>query len=111
MGMYTWLYRIETVEYSKVSDEELNKLFQDVRKIMYGVFISERVVETKMFLLGKKVETFYNIYHLVGDEINDISEVRCLNLSLYSKELTYNYLCGLYNGYNYRTSRNLPSLN
>lgn len=111
MGMYTWLYKLEMEEYSKVSDGELNKMFQDVRNIMHGVFISERTVETKMFFFGKKVETFYNIYHLTGKEISDISEVRCLNLYLYNKELVYNYLCGLYNGYNYLGLKNYPSLN
>lgn len=111
MAAYTFLYRLETIEYSKVSDEELNKVFQDVRKLMVGLFISEIVIETKMWLMGSKKETLYNIYHLVGTEVSDVSEVRCLNVFPYTEELVHVYLCGLFNGYNYRVSRNYPSLN
>lgn len=111
MGMYTWLYREEMEAYSSVSDKELDKVFQEVRGVISGVFISERTVSTGKFFWNKREETFYNIYHLTDSGIFEISEVRCLNLYLYNKDLVYNYLCGLYNGYHANLTQQKISLN
>jgi len=92
--MYTWLSDSGFELYSKVSNKELNDLFQEVRELMPDVFISERT-EVKKYFFGKsKTKTFYTVYHLSGKP-----EVRCLNLNFTSASHVFNYLCGLLNGY------------
>ena len=92
--MYTWLSGSEFESYSKVSNKELNDLFQEVRGFMPDVFISERVQVEKRIFCKKELKIVYSIYNLTKKP-----EVRCLNLNLSSTPLVFNYLCGLLNGY------------
>lgn len=97
MGMYTWLSEDEFEKYKKVSNIELNKLFQEVRELMPDVFISERTTFTKRLFRSVKITTSYSLY-----QISKKPEVRCLNLNLSNEMYVFNYLCGLINGYNYK---------
>jgi len=95
MGMYTWLSESEFESYSKLSNKELNEVFQEVRELMPDVFISERIEVEKRWFSEDKVTTYYNIY-----TISKRPEVRCLNLNTSTPSHVFNYLCGLLNGYN-----------
>jgi len=94
MGMYTWLSDSEFELYSKLSNKELNEVFQEVRELMPDVFISERTEVTKRWFSENEIKTFYSVYHLSGRP-----EVRCINLNFSTASHVYNYLCGLVNGY------------
>ena len=43
MGCYTWLNEDEFEIYSQVSNQALNELFQEVRKIFPYYYISEHI--------------------------------------------------------------------
>lgn len=97
--MYTWLSDSEFELYSKVSNKELNEVFQEVREVMPGIFISERTETNKRLFKKLETKTFYSVYHLSGKP-----EVRCINLNFTSESHVFNYLCGLINGYHAKKS-------
>ena len=104
MAAYTWFSKDELERMSKVSDKELNEVFQEVREVMPNIYISERVSTYKPFLRKEISKTTYSIYHLTADILSDKEclEVRYLALNTTSEPLVFNYLCGLLNGFNMR---------
>lgn len=99
MGMYTWLNEYEFDLYSKVSDKELNEVFQEVRELMPLIYISERTHTESGLFKKTKVLTSYTIYHRTNGRY---TEVRVMNINTSNKAYVFNYLCGLLNGYNFK---------
>jgi len=107
MGMYTWLDECQQQAYSKVSDKELNELFQEVREVMPHVFISENIYVRKPLFGKKETIVNYSVYHLSDKQLTSFSEFRFMNLNFSSNALLFNYLCGLLNGYRYNEYKKL----
>lgn len=100
MGIYTYLNREDFERCSKVKDEELNEIFQEVREIMPNLYIHENVWITHRWF-RKPLETFYYaVYHRLDKrDIAGIEEVHKLNLNFSTRPHVYNYLCGMINGF------------
>lgn len=101
MRMYTWLTDNEFVRYSQVKDEEMNKILQDVRKVMPEVFVQERIETTKRLFRKSVTTAKYQVYHRINPEFN---EVYCVNISCRYYSVC-SYLFGLHNGYHYLNNR------
>jgi hypothetical protein len=107
MGMYTWLSEGQFEEYSKVSDQELNEILQEVRSLMPNVYVQESQVSTCKGMFYPVVKkTVYSVYSrtITGQE-----EVRVLNIKTTDKDYVANYLFGLLNGYRAAAADNINS--
>lgn len=102
MGMYTWLSKDELKKFSKVTNADLNELFQEVRELMPDVYIQEiSLVDYSWLGLKKRQNIVYYIYSACSshDDQDSSIEVHVLNLKTSDLHYVFNYLCGLINGY------------
>lgn len=98
MGMYTWMSKGDFAKYSKLSDNELNEVFQEVREIFPQLYISERKITTKGWF-KTTTSTTYGLYTRVR---KNGAEVKCLNITSSNKDYVLNFLFGVLNGYNWK---------
>lgn len=106
MGIFTYFNETELENYTQVTNETINELFQEVRQFDDTLHIKEisYPVEKYFFRPDSPKETRYSLYSVNGCEAQilnfPIPHTDTKFRSGYSAAQTITYLYGLINGYN-----------
>jgi hypothetical protein len=116
MAITTYLNPHEMDQYSHVSDEPLDKLYQDVRKLSNGrMLIQERNIEIKRLFRKPIKKTLYTLYHYHGS-----AEVQIINFHQdhdwsintdVTASYIYAYFYGYFNGHHHGQVHHLSNTN
>ncbi len=109
--MCTYLSNSEKENYSKVSDPELNQLFQRVRKDLSGkrIYIHEYTTTIKRWfnhpIIKKSYEVYWDAHESAYPEVQIMNfypdnEYQSTLNSVVSKPVVMNYLYGILSGLN-----------
>lgn len=92
MAITTWLTEQEQKAWTRVSDRDINELYQEVRVIKPTIFLHEVPFRTGN-IFNRKWITLYSVYHML-----DKTEAQVINFyglgGPYSKTATMAFLVG-----------------
>lgn len=100
MGLYAYIGEHELPRLTKVSDLQVNEVFQNALKLCPSLLIAERDVIKKKgwFQSTPTMETFYAVYHKEHYRGTWTGQARQMLCASGKKEIAMAYLYGIING-------------